>query len=109
MKSKSLTFEELRVKNQTRCETIYHSVDEWSETDWSCALSGETGELANFIKKRRRKDFKTKAHVGSIKKEIGDVCAYLDLLATKFGLRLEDCIRDKFNEVSEKAGCEIKL
>jgi NTP pyrophosphatase (non-canonical NTP hydrolase) len=43
------------------------------------------------------------------KKEIGDVAAYLDLLATSMGFRLEDCIRDKFNEVSGRVKSKIKI
>ena len=36
--------------------------------------------------------------------EIGDTVVYLDLLAQRLGLRLEDCVRDTFNRVSIREG-----
>lgn len=35
---------------------------------------------------------------------IGDTVVYLDLLAQRLGLRLEDCVRDTFNRISEREG-----
>ncbi len=107
--NKNLTFEELRIKNKERCELIYHPISEWSEADWCCALVGESGELANFIKKRRRLNYQNDAYLEDIYKEMGDVASYLDLLATRLGVRLEDCLVNKFNLVSDKKNCKIKL
>lgn len=125
--SNSLTFETLRRKNKQRCEKYFHKIPEWSEAEWACALAGEVGELCNFIKKRTRL-VKSHRHVTRIaegkttiptpdmealrteaKKEIGDIQAYLDLVAQSMGFRLEDCVVDKFNEVSDRVKSKIKL
>lgn len=106
---KKLTFEQLRKANAKRCAAYFHPVNEWSETDYGCALAGEVGELCNFLKKRRRNLEETENHREDCKKELGDVIAYADLVATRLGLKLEDCIRDKFNEVSKRKKCKIKL
>lgn len=42
-------------------------------------------------------------------KEIGDVIAYLDLEAQALGLKLSDIVAQKFNEVSDRIGSEIKI
>ncbi len=112
MKS-SLTFEQLRKANRARSAKHFHPLEEWSETDWAICLAGEVGELCNYIKKRKRKingkPMPKDAYLLDCKKEIGDVLAYTDLIAQRFGFRLEDCIRDKFNEVSDRIGSKIKL
>jgi NTP pyrophosphatase (non-canonical NTP hydrolase) len=123
----SLTFEKLRKINKKRCEKYFHKLPEWSEAEWACALAGEVGELCNFIKKRTRL-IKSEKHIERInsgkpvikgltmeelgieaKKELGDVQAYLDLLASAMGFRLEDCVREKFNEVSDRVNSKLKL
>ena len=43
------------------------------------------------------------------KKEIGDVLCYLDLIAAKMGFKLDECVKEKFNEVSDRVGSKIKL
>jgi NTP pyrophosphatase (non-canonical NTP hydrolase) len=42
-------------------------------------------------------------------KEMSDVICYLDLLASRMGIDLEKAIIEKFNEVSDRKGCKIKL
>lgn len=112
-KSKNLTFERFRETNLKRCEKHFHKLEDWSETDWCCCLAGEVGELCNFVKKRKRKingkPLPKNAFLEECKKEIGDAGAYLDLIASRLGFRLEDCIRDKFNEVSDRIESKIKL
>ena len=80
--------------------------DEWSIADWSNALAGETGELCNVIKKMRRGD---NIDVSEAGKELADVVIYADLLATKLGLNLSDCVRQKFNEVSDRVQSSVKI
>lgn len=46
-------------------------------------LTGEDGELANFVKKRWRDG---DDHAEDIRKEIADVCAYAFMLADRMGL-----------------------
>jgi len=80
--------------------------EEWTLSDWSNALAGETGELCNWIKKIRRGD---KVDVAEAGKELADIVIYADLLAEELGLNLADCIRSKFNEVSERVHSSVKI
>ena len=92
--------------NKIRCEQMYHKIDDWSESDWAVALAGETGELCNFIKKRRRGD---DIHVSDCAKELADVVTYAVLFAEKLNIDLETYLIDKFNEVSDRMKCDIKI
>lgn len=123
-----LSFEDLRTANVTRCEGVFHLVDEWSPTDWACALAGELGEVGaelaalmqvcNSVKKLRRWDddsqrgmvFGSKADlVADIAKELADTVLYCDLLGARLGINLGEAVRGKFNEVSAKRGSTVRL
>jgi NTP pyrophosphatase (non-canonical NTP hydrolase) len=101
-----LTFEQFREANIERCEAVFHPIDSWSATDWATALAGEVGELCNLLKKRRRGEA---VKIGDLADEIGDVLAYLDLLAAHLGINLEQAAVDKFNVVSKRRGSDIML
>ena len=113
-----INFKDFSKINKRRCETDFeHKLSDWSLSDWGVALAGETGEVCDVIKKLNRiRDGVDKANFGKTKKqltadlahEIGDVYAYLDLLAQAAGLDIyEDCIRKKFNVVSKRMGSGI--
>lgn len=117
-----LDFNTLSLKNARRCERSYHAVENWTPTDWGCALAGEVGEACNFIKKLKRETDdqnlypNTLAHNGSpdelienIGKELADVVIYADLLATRLGLKLGNEVVKKFNETSVKIKSDITL
>jgi NTP pyrophosphatase (non-canonical NTP hydrolase) len=106
-----LSFKVLREANVDRCQSgkFNHQLEEWSEAQWACALSGEVGELCNLIKKRFRgipEDVVTQKMLAD---ELADIACYLDLLAAKLGISLDQAVRDKFNEVSIKRGSPIRL
>lgn len=42
-------------------------------------------------------------------KEIADVISYLDLQAQALGLKLSDIVAQKFNEVSDRIGSNVKI
>jgi NTP pyrophosphatase (non-canonical NTP hydrolase) len=105
-KAKTLTFHSLRKANLDRCNKYFHKIDDWSFTDWACALAGEVGELCNFIKKAHRGQSISKEEFA---KEIADIQCYLDLLAARMNINLADCVIRKFNEVSDRKNCKIKL
>jgi NTP pyrophosphatase (non-canonical NTP hydrolase) len=79
---------------------------EWTLADWSNAIAGETGEMCNMIKKIRRGDAIDPKEVG---KELADIIIYADILASLLGLDLSDCIVQKFNEVSDRVGSDVKI
>lgn len=86
----------------------------WNLADWSNAVCGEVGELANVVKKIRRHDSPdTKKGADDPSREelllkmadeIGDVYAYLDLLVVKAGIDIKAAITRKFNAVSVREG-----
>lgn len=110
-----LTFEQLRLKNGLRCENDFHPINDWSETDWATAFGGECGEALNLIKKRRRKTTdglqyaKDAPTVQEVVDELADAVIYADLLCTRMNASLEDGIRRKFNEVSERINSKVTM
>lgn len=113
-----LSFDKLRQVNVTRCENAWHKIDQWSPTDWACALAGEAGEACNLVKKLRRLDSEPSAHreqrsreelAALIGKELADIVIYADLLAARLRLDLGEEVGKKFNEVSARVGSEITL
>lgn len=113
-----LTFSDLRAVNVERCESVFHRITDWSPTDWACAMAGECGEACNEIKKLKRLDgadaaFDTLEKRAELRLKIGaelaDIVIYVDLLAKRLDLDLERCVIDKFNEVSDRRNCSLKL
>lgn len=100
------TFQTLRNRNVDRCEDVFGKLYDWSPTDWACAMAGECGEACNLIKKLRRGE---EISVTDIGEELADVVIYVDLLAARLGINLNDAVVAKFNKVSAKRGSEIKL
>ena len=115
-----LTFDRLRAFNVDRLAHMLqvppeerpmapdHVAETWSVNDWFTAMVGEVGELGNLLKKIRRGDFDNDqdamdAAMAEVKDELGDVQGYLDLLAWKLGISLEDATRDKWDRVSQRA------
>lgn len=110
----TLTFAELREANVARATNRYGygDIDEWNEAEWGNALAGEVGELCNLLKKMIRQapgDPSLKELYREAGKEIGDIQTYLDLLAEKLGHDLGEVTRNKFNEVSDRIGVDVKL
>lgn len=92
--------------NKMRCEQAFFPLENWSLTDFGCAIAGETGEACNLIKKIRRGD---NIDIKEVGKELADIITYCDLLASRLGLNLEECLINKFNEVSDRVKTNIKL
>ena len=111
------TFERISRKNKERC-AIWHigGINDWSPTDWACAMAGEAGEVCNAIKKLRRQEDNIRQAESSnirqeliddVKTEIGDTFLYLDLLAQRLGINMEQAVVDTFNRVSKREGINI--
>lgn len=95
-------------------EAFKLSIDAWSELEWAAAAAGEVGELCNAVKKRKRaaagfNDGRAVPTIDDVGGEIADVICYLDLLAAKLGIDLEQAIIRKFNAVSERVGSKERL
>jgi NTP pyrophosphatase (non-canonical NTP hydrolase) len=119
---KELSFCDLRTTNVKRCEQAYHPIQEWSPTDWACAMGGECGEALNLVKKLRRatgpasqativsiETPTVEALLPAIGDELADVVIYADLLAARLGLNLGECVKRKFNATSVKIKSPVVL
>jgi NTP pyrophosphatase (non-canonical NTP hydrolase) len=132
-----LTFDQLRAANEERLplfkdrtgKVCHEAPDgsDWTPAEWITAIMGELGELAGELKKTRRGDYGSEpwfvlrypneCHPSEmpdevkkkIASEIADVAIYLDLFTRQFGIDLGEAVRDKFNEVSDRVGVEVKL
>jgi len=115
----SLTFEELRRANLDRLPDFPSGQAEvtWSPQDWACAMGGECGEALNLVKKLRRlgtfdeleKTYSVAQLIDYIGQELADTLMYLDLLAWRLGINLEEAVRCKFNQKSDEVGSKVKL
>lgn len=134
-----LTFEQLHITNADRCNLWHDGFPAdtgWSVSDWSNAMGGELGEVAeaveilvldqflssvgghvlDTVKKIRRDDDdlignkKTRDELlADVSKELADVICYADLLACKLGIDLGAAVAAKFNEVSVRQGFPHRL
>lgn len=115
---KFLTFDTFSRRNLLRCEDAFHSIERWTPDQWMTAITGELGEAANFLKKMNRvkdgtntaKDPQTEAEcIENIGAELADTFTYIDLLATRLEIDLEQELVKKFNEVSKRMNSPINL
>lgn len=124
-----LTFEALREANKLRIPLFRNSRGELSHSmrdgsdcspsDWLQAVVGELGEYANFRKKFQRGDLTLEQFSEEAAKELADVQTYLDILALRCldtpgrphptGVDLGQATIAKFDEVSDRVGCDVKL
>lgn len=111
----NLDFETLRITNKNRCENELHPLNSWLPSQWSNAMAGEVGETCNLTKKMDRlldpkmkrnmnktSDMKMIKLIERAGGEIGDIVIYADLLASRLGLKLADCVRISFNNKSDE-------
>jgi NTP pyrophosphatase (non-canonical NTP hydrolase) len=98
-------FEEYAKIQKLRSKRVYKGVRH-TETLLGCALGEECGELLGYIKKeiRDKKDY-TK----NKKKEVADIFSYLVMYCHLKKFDMGKIIVDKFNEVSRRKKCKIKI
>jgi len=116
----SLTFERVREANASRTRRWHPGFPDdadWTGADWSNAMCGEAGELANVVKKIRRfecglngaLDPSNDELMAMLAHECADVFLYMQLLAEFYGIDLPAAIVEKFNIVSERQGFPERL
>lgn len=101
-----LSFNKLRETNVRRCNEAFRPLEDWTPTDWGCALAGEVGEACNLLKKMLRGEPVDKEDVAN---ELADVQTYLDLLAARLDIDLGAAVVRKFDIVSRRRGSDIFL
>jgi len=111
-----MNIRELQRISAERCEApsgFNSAISSWTILEWAGAMCGEAGEAANVAKKIRRDGpFYGRELVQmrtALAHELADVVCYAVLVAERMGIDLQDAIREKFNEVSDRRGCDIKL
>lgn len=120
-----LTFRELSEANMRRMPLFKNRLgqpahtepdgSDWSLSEWTNALAGEVGEACNFAKKLHRGDFGEKGSISYREgtklflKELADVVTYADIAAQQVKGDLGEAVQEKFNEVSDRVGVDIKL
>lgn len=82
---------------------------DWDLSAWCNAVTGELGEAANLIKKIKRGDMTLDEARSDLAKEFADIVTYLDILAMRAGIDLGKATMEKFNEVSIRIGCPIRV
>lgn len=114
-----MTFGEFSEANRARCEHpqgFKHPLSGWSASDWMTALVGEVGEAANVVKKLNRYrdgvpgNKLTEGELrDQLRKELGDVFVYLDLMSQSLGFSIADAAVEVFNAKSADIGYPQKL
>jgi NTP pyrophosphatase (non-canonical NTP hydrolase) len=109
-----MTFGQFSEANRARCESpqgFKHPLTGWSTSDWMTALVGEVGEAANVVKKLNRyRDGVPGNKVpegelrAQLRRELGDVFVYLDLMAQSLGFSIADAAAEVFNAKSAEIG-----
>ncbi len=109
-----MTFEQFSEANRARCESpqgFHHPLTGWSTSDWMTALVGEVGEAANVVKKLNRVRDGVPGNKltpdelrGQLRRELGDVFVYLDLMAQSLGFSIADAAAEVFNAKSAEIG-----
>lgn len=115
----AMTFGQFSEANRARCESpqgFNHPLSGWSTSDWMTALVGEVGEAANVVKKLNRVRDGVPGNKASpdelrdqLRRELGDVFVYLDLMAQSLGFSIADAAADVFNAKSAEIGYPGKL
>lgn len=105
-------------KNMSRAKRWHNgNLGNWSAAEWGNAIAGEVGEFCNVAKKllRLEKKMQQKA-VGpgdeetrrkltdAAAMELADVVTYCVVTACAMGIDLDEAVRQKFNEISEREG-----
>jgi NTP pyrophosphatase (non-canonical NTP hydrolase) len=95
--------------NARRCRELFDE-NSHNEEFYCIAIAGEVGEMCNEVKKVLRGDYPMTPTIRKkILEELVDVMTYCDLMITKLGGNTEVEIVRKFNTVSDRRKCSIKI
>lgn len=88
---------------------ILHQANICRLSQWLQAVVGELGEYANIRKKFERGDLDEEEFKFYAAKELADVQIYFSILAFQLNIDLGQATVDKFNEVSRRINCKVKI
>ena len=101
-----LTFQRLSEVNLDRCIDVFRQSLDWTHSEWATAMAGKSSAARSLIRRSRLGEDIAPSY---IVKELAELVIYADLLATRLGLSLGACVRDRFNEVSEQREYDTRL
>lgn len=113
-----LTMAQFQTLNAARVDIWHAEGEPWTLADWTNAMGGECGEAMNVAKKIRRIQTGTGGNtkgetlptlVDDLMFELADTVTYAFCVADFLQLSLEPYVVNKFNEVSDKQGIEVKI
>lgn len=104
--------------NSARCNRNFDALHSKPGYYYTNALAGEAGEACNDTRKLEdiRETLKPEQQCTAelelkcnLRHEIGDMMTYLALLSSRYNFSLAECLIEKFNIVSDKKDCDIKI
>lgn len=101
-----ISFDELRQKNIDRCPHYGYHIEDKPPAEWLDRVWDEVLELCEKAELHETGFDTPKEDIG---KEIADVVTFCDLLATRYGFNLGKLVLNKFNEVSERVGSDVRM
>jgi len=112
-------FSKINLKRCTSPEGFNHSLESWSEAEWTNAIAGELGEAANLTKKLLRHRDRVAGNykpedqdVDYLRRqaahELCDAIIYADLAIQRLGFDTSELLIGVFNRKSEQLGCSIR-
>lgn len=103
-----MTFNHFQTINLKRCKAAFDK-DAHDLPFFAIAIAGESGEFCNLLKKVLRGDFPLESVRNDLLEELADIITYCDLAISKLDGDTTSEIRQKFNKVSDRRGCNIYL
>ena len=70
------------------------------QTNWAMGLAGEAGEVCDYIKKVTHHGHKINRD--HIKKELGDVCWYVAVMAHEYGITMNDVLESNIEKLRNR-------
>lgn len=108
------TLEQLENINIERGKVFddFHFFEEKNVLYYANAMSGETGEFCNLLKKMLRgdkydRDGKSELTPYYICQELADIIIYAEFICSIYGFSLSTIVREKFNVVSLNKGSNL--
>jgi NTP pyrophosphatase (non-canonical NTP hydrolase) len=110
-----LTFKQVREANTAR-QLEWKGAEKITLEFLGVALAGEVGEACNVIKKLVRHRLGIAGNkeandelIDKLASELADAITYIDLIAAKLNIHLDEAYIDKFNRKSKELGLETRI
>jgi NTP pyrophosphatase (non-canonical NTP hydrolase) len=96
-----MTFNQFQERSKDRATTMFPPQC-MTPAFLAVAISGESGEMCNLVKKVMRGDYSLDSQRKELLKELADIMTYCDLFMTVLEANTGDELAAKFDEVSKR-------